>query len=169
MTRRRLPWQSAGLTASAVLAVSLGVAGCGAGAVRPRFVPFPQALVDTVPGDPEAVVERLTALLAGEGISVRWSKAVEGYVETRWFDAATKRERGANSLDTEAVVRLRFWADPDYLGGTVVVGEAVHRRVLDPSLPIRETEAPVSEDHPAAEILRRVMDALVSGEDNRAG
>ena len=108
------------------------------------------------------MIDRLHEILTAEGLRPRWTSTVEGYIETRWFNAVTGRSESANSLATEVTVRLRFWADLIRRGQTVVVGEAVFRRVLDPSLPARETEAPVPPGHPGDEILQRVMDALGS-------
>lgn len=148
-------------TAICVVAAS---SACGAGGVRPTFDPFPAALVDTVHGEPDHIVERLSELLAAESIDLRWVRIREGYVETRWFDPATRLSGGGRSLNTDGIVRLRFWTDIALTDAhqTQVVGEAVSRRVVDPSLPVRQTEIHVPPDHPGHEILRRVIEELAS-------
>ena len=136
---------------------------CGAGGVRPTFHPFPEAITDTIAGEPEAIVEHLSELLQDEGIELRWVRVREGYVETKWFDPVTGRTGGGRSLNTEGVVRLRFWTDLAMEHESVVVGEAVRRRVVDPSLPVRETEAHVEPEHPSYELLQHILELLASG------
>ncbi len=136
---------------------------CGAGAVRPTFRPFPEAITDTVAGEPETIVEQLSELLQDEGIELRWVRMHEGYVETKWFDPVTGETGGGRSLNTDGVVRLRFWTDLALEHESVVVGEAVHRRVVDPSLPVRETEAHVTPEHPGYEILQHIFESLSTG------
>ena len=136
---------------------------CGAGAVRPTFHPFPEAITDTIVGEPEIIVEQLADLLQDEGIELRWVRVHEGYIETKWFDPSTGKTGGGRSLNTEGVVRLRFWADLALEHESAVVGEAVHRRIMDPSLPVRETEAHVAPEHPGHELLLHVFELLNSG------
>ena len=137
----------------------------GASWVRPTFHPFPEAITDTIAGEPELIVEQLAELLQDEGIELRWVRVHEGYIETKWFDPNTGRTGGGRSLNTEGVVRLRFWADLALEHESAVVGEAVHRRVVDPSLPVRETEAHVAPEHPGHELLLHVFELLNSGTD----
>lgn len=136
---------------------------CGAGGVRPTFQPLPQAITDTIPGEPDAIVEQLADLLQDEGIELRWVRVHEGYVETKWFDPVTGSTGGGRSLNTAGIVRLRFWTDIVAEHESVVIGEAVHRRVVDPSLPVRETEAHVAPEHPGYVVLQRVLESLASG------
>lgn len=135
---------------------------CGAGGVRPTFQPLPEAITDTIVGEPAIIIEQLAELLLEEGIELRWVRVREGYVETKWFDLNTGIPGGGRSLNTESVVRLRFWADLAMEHATAVVGEAVHRRVVDPSLPVRETEAHVAPEHPGHELLLHVFELLNS-------
>ena len=150
------------VSASAIALLIVGGA-CGAGGVRPTFSPFPQAIVDTVVGGPEEVVEHLSELLQEEAIEIRWVRVREGYVETKWFDPVTGKTGGGRSLNAAGVIRLRFWTDLVMEHRSVVVGEAVNRRVVDPSLPVRETESHVPPDHVGYEILQRIFESLASG------
>ncbi|UCD24365.1 MAG: hypothetical protein JSW51_00145 [Gemmatimonadota bacterium] len=147
----------------ALVSLALVTSACGAGGARPRFDPFPQAISDTMPLLPDSAIIQIGALLAAEGIEIQHLRPREGYVESKWFDIAAGRTVGASSLDTESVVRFRFWSDPATPGNSVVTGEAVRRRVIDPSQPERETEQPVPADHPAAELLQRMLAALNAG------
>lgn len=147
---------------SAVL-VLIACCACGAGGVRPTFFPFPEAITDTVAGEPESIVAQISELLEDEGIELRWARAHEGYVETMWFDPVTGRTGGGRSLDTEGIVRMRFWTDLALEHESVVVGEAVHRRVVDPSLAMRETEKHVAPEHPGYELLQHIFESLASG------
>ena len=148
--------------ASAIVFLMAGAA-CGAGGVRPTFAPFPQAITDTVAGEPESIVERLSELLQAEGIELRWVRVREGYVETKWFDPITGGTGGGRSLNTDGIVRMRFWTDIVMEHQSVVVGEVVNRRLVDPSLPTRETEAHVPPEHPGHAILLQILESLASG------
>jgi hypothetical protein len=121
-------------------------------------------MIDTIAGAPEEIVEHLTELLQEEEIELRWVRNREGYVETKWFDPVTGETGGGRSLNTAGVVRIRFWTDLVMEHRSVVVGEAVRRRVVDPSLPDRETEVHVPEDHPGYEIMLRVFEGLAAGD-----
>lgn len=151
---------SSTLRAAPLLYLSALATACGAGAIRPRFEPFPEAVADTVGTSADSAVSQIGELLVGEGIEILHLRPAEGYAETEWFDVATSRSASPMRLDADSVVRLRFWADPAAVGECVVVGEAVTRRVFDPSLPERETEEPVTPEHPAAEIVRRIISNL---------
>jgi hypothetical protein len=108
-------------------------------------------------------VHHIADILHEEAIELRWVRVREGYVETKWFDPVTGDTGGGRSLNTAGIVRLRFWTDLIMEHRSVVVGEAVRRRVVDPSLPPRETEVHVPEDHAGYEILLHVFEGLASG------
>ena len=135
---------------------------CGAADVRPFYAPFPEAQIDTIQTAPNSAIEQLNELLIAEGLELHVASPREGFLETEWFNATTLAGGDGNSMDTEGLVRLRFWADAVRAGVTVVVGEATNRVSVDPSLPIREKEVAVPSDHPAQAILLRVLDALRS-------
>ena len=99
-----------------------------------------------------------------EGIDIRWIRIREGYVETRWFHATTMQTGGGNSLNTREIIRMRFWTDLVAEHESVLVGEAVYRRVVDPSLPPRQREAHVPRDHPGFTILTGIIEEVASGE-----
>ena len=138
-------------------------AACGAGAVRPNFTPFPNARHDTLTANTESVVRQLDTILTEQGIEVRWLRLVEGYIETAWFSADTSGIGRGRGLDTQSTIRLRFWANVFRGGETILVGEAVRRRVIDPSLTERQAEMPLLPEHPGYMLLLQVMDAVAAG------
>lgn len=140
-------------------AALIGVA-CGAAGVRPHFLPFPTAIADTVSIHPEEAIQLAGELLVSEGLELEASSPAEGYLETKWFNMATGRRGSPRSLDAEATIRVRFWADLIAEHRTVVVGEVVRQRVIDPSLPMRQRETTVPGGHPASELLRRIFGEL---------
>ncbi|KPJ95998.1 MAG: hypothetical protein AMS18_01840 [Gemmatimonas sp. SG8_17] len=146
-----------GLAAFVLWTTALIAMACGAGGVRPHFLPFPTAVSDTVSGHPEDAIELAGELLVSDGLELEASSPVEGYLETKWFNIATGHRGNPGSLDTETTIRVRFWADLIAEHRTVVVGEVVRPRVVDPSLPIREREIPAPDGHPGSELLRRVF------------
>ncbi|HXV87440.1 MAG TPA: hypothetical protein VD793_12095 [Gemmatimonadales bacterium] len=157
----RIPARARGKgLAGAQLIGLLAVGACTAASVRPTLRPLPGARVDTIPGQPDSVVHRLTAALEAEGLEVRLRSPVEGYVETAWFDLAARRSRAPEHLASERVVKVRVWADPLPPAETIVILEAVHRTETDPSQPGRELEAVVPPGHPADSLVQRLLALL---------
>ncbi|MGD2134639.1 MAG: hypothetical protein PVF27_00695 [Gemmatimonadales bacterium] len=150
----------ASMLARGVLAAGLAPAVACGGGVRPYLTPLPDALVDTVPAPPDAVVRELATAVVGEGLHIRWSSPVEGYLETDWYDVASQMPGGEYATDPHQVVRLRFFADATAEDETRLVSEAVYRRTLDPSLDVRATEVMVPPGHRGDELLRRILGTL---------
>jgi hypothetical protein len=126
---------------------------CGSIGARPYLVPLPEARIDTLPAEPDAVVSAAQALVVGEGLTIRVSSPAEGYLETDWYDTVTQSPGGGSSLDPRRADRL---GDDE----TMLASEAVMRRVVDPSLPERQNEIMAPPGHPGAELLSRVLSAL---------
>jgi hypothetical protein len=146
--------------AAFVWIASTTVTACGAGAARPGFDPFPEALLDTVPVSAQAATALIGELVAAEGVEVKYVRPTEGYVETRWFDVHTAHSVSSMQLETDSTVRLRFWINPATPTESEILGEAAKRRVIDPSLPERETEEPVPAEHSGRKLLNRIMARL---------
>jgi hypothetical protein len=141
------------------LAVMAGDA-CGAGAVRPRFAPFRDAISDTVTVSPDSAIEIAALLLADEGVELHHVRPIEGYLQTRWFDVTTHERVSPQSADWDSRAVIRIWADAVTENRTLVVAEAAMARVVDPSLPARETEISVPQNHPARAVLEHVLELL---------
>jgi hypothetical protein len=168
VSRGTLPFaQIAGsCLALAVCVTGLSV-GCGAGGVRPRFTPFTESLRDTVAASPDSVVLIAAEILEAEGIAVHHVRRREGYLETHWFDAATTQRASAESVRTESLTIIRLWADAVTERQTLVVAEAARPLFVDPSLPTREKEVAVSEDHPGHAFLQRVFEQVTASPAQR--
>lgn len=136
------------------------IVACGAGGVRPWFDPFPEAQLDTVSVPANTAATLIGELLASEGVEVKYIRPDEGYVETRWFDVQTAHTASSTGLETDSTVRLRFWINPVTPTESEILGEAAKRRVIDPSLPERETEVPVPPDHSGEKLVKRILAML---------
>jgi hypothetical protein len=135
---------------------------CGAAGVRPRFEPFPLAVVDTLPLEAAALIGALDHAVRAESLTVRTMSAVEGYLETRWFDVVERRAARATTSHPYRLVRLRFFADPIGGGRSQLVSEAATRIAVDPSLPERQAEMMAPPDHPGRALLDSVLAAVRS-------
>jgi hypothetical protein len=98
--------------------------------------------------------------VADEGLEIQLSSSREGYLETKWYDTSAGRAGGKRTRDPHSVVRLRFFASSIGEELTELTAESVMRHTLDPSLPERENERMVPEDHPGELLLNRVLTAV---------
>lgn len=135
-------------------------AACGANNVRPKYEPFIDAVVDTIPALPNVVVDSLAIVVTQRGFQIARVASSEGFLETKWFDLDADRSGGRYTLHPDQVIRLRFFADPGRDDGTVLRSEAAYRPRLDPSLPEREAEAMVPIDHRGDSLLQNVLDQV---------
>ena len=144
--------------ASAVMLAAL-LAACDPTTRRPTFLPRPEAATTelelAVPAATRALAEAL------EADSVPLSRIVprDGFLETPWLDAATMKPATRRPVGP-SVVRLRGWVDPSRYGYSRLTVEVVYRAVVDPSLPVRETEAAVPYANPARARVRTVLGKL---------
>jgi len=151
-----------------VLVVAALAVACGANNVRPKYAPFIDAVVDTIPALPDVVVDSLEIIVTQRGFQIARVASSEGFLETKWFDLDADRSGGTYTLHPDRVVRLRFFADPGRDDGTVLRSEAAYRPRLDPSLPEREAEVMVPVDHRGDSLLQSVLDQ-VRREADRVG
>ena len=114
-------------------------------------------MVDTVQADVGGLIEELERRATGEGFSIRVSSVLDGYVETSWLNLVTHESDDGDTAHPERVILLRFWIDPVGPLGYQLTAEAVHRRVLDPSLDPRQTEVMVPEGHAGEAMLLRIL------------
>jgi hypothetical protein len=135
------------------------VLSCTSITTRPNLLPFPTASVDTVVGDPSVILEAARDTVLGLGMTLRAASPAEGYLETRWFDPATRRSQ-RNNTNARRLVRMRVWTDLVTPSETQVVVETVYRRNLDPSVPDREVER-VSDPGTPGDSLTRSVSAAV--------
>jgi hypothetical protein len=131
-------------------------ASCQPNTTRPPFPPVPEAAGTEVRLPVPQATQRLAEALKADSIPVRKVRIRDGYIETGWFNAATRRGASGHALGP-GVVRVRAWADPARPGSSQLTVETVYRPLRDPSLPDRELEREVAPDHPVA---LRVVAAL---------
>lgn len=150
---------------AARLTIALAVlAGCLATTRRPSFLPMPEAQEAEVGfrlASRVATVERVTdtvaSYLRAESLPVSRVEPFHGYLETSWFDVNSLAPVRGRPVGPD-VVKVRAWIEPARDGFAYVEIETVYVPAVDPSVPSRDTEAPVADDHP---ISRRIA-AIVS-------
>jgi len=141
-----------------VAALLLLASACaGVGGVRPRYGALPQAAQTTIDGGPTAITQLIDNTVRGAGLQVTAAAAREGYVETAWFEIGSRRPVSLPFTNMDRVVKLRFFVDPSQ-GRTRIVAECVYRIAWDPSVPARELERMVPDDHPG----RLLLDSIVA-------
>jgi len=158
-TTRHRRWRKSTITSGRRLAVLFAlITACATGGVRPRYGALPDAVVITrIIRSPTLVIGDLEAAIRRAGLSVARYAPGEGFLETRWFDVASRAVAGAPYTHLDQTIRLRFFADPDQ-GKTRLVGEAVGMIAWDPSLPERDLERMLPAAHPG----RVLLDSMLS-------
>lgn len=125
-------------------------AACQPNSTRPPFSALPEAAGTEIRLSTREATRRLAEALRADSLPVRRVSLRDGYIETPWFNAATRRPiRGRRPIGPN-VVRIRAWADPARPGSSQLTVETLYRPVADPSLPERELEREVARDHPVA-------------------
>ena len=114
-------------------------------------------MIDTVQAEAGGLIEELERRATGEGFSIRVSSVLDGYIETDWLNLVTQESDDGDTAHPERVILLRFWVDAVGPLGYQLTAEAVHRRVLDPSLDQRQTEVMVPEGHEGEAMLLRIL------------
>jgi len=148
----------AALLATAAAAALLACAGLGG--IRPRYGPVPGSLSLELSGAPDAVARAAADELRPAGLVPQVVDPAEGYVESQWFDVATRASSPrAPFTGLDRVVKLRFFTDPT-AGHTHLAAEAVVTYAVDPSLPQHELERMAPEGHQGLVILRGIVDRL---------
>ncbi|MFQ5549916.1 MAG: hypothetical protein ACE5FJ_01610 [Gemmatimonadales bacterium] len=133
-------------------------ATCHAPGTRPWITPLPQALYDSLETTPNRALAAAAFALDSLGFDISRSSADEGYLETRWFDVTTAAS--SNTSGDSHKVKVRIWTDALRRDRSAIILEAVYEWTADPSLPPRQRERHVPDDHAGFEILRRVLRLL---------
>lgn len=147
---------------SSILRVGLGLlaASCQPNTARPPFAPLPEAAGTEVRLSVPEATRRLAEVLRADSIPLRRVALRDGYIETAWFDAATRRPIRRRPIGP-GVVRVRAWADPARPGSSHLTVETLYRPLVDPSLPERELEREVAPSHPVALRVEAALRQLV--------
>jgi hypothetical protein len=139
----------------------LGAAACQPNTTRPSFTPLPEAAGTEVRLTVPEATRHLAEALRADSIPPRKIQLRDGYIETAWFEAGSGRlVRGRRAVGP-GIVRVRAWADPARPGSSQLTVETLYRPLLDPSLPDRELEREVAQDHPVAVKVVAVLNDLV--------
>jgi hypothetical protein len=128
------------------------------GGVRPREVPVAGAVQLVVEPRAMALVQSLDSVVRARGMTVRALAPAEGYLETDWYDLGSQSSTRPPFRDLGRIVKLRILVDP-VQGKTRVIAECVMRIAWDPSVPERDLERMVPEDHPGRSLLNEILRA----------
>jgi hypothetical protein len=138
------------------------VSACSPTTTRPDFKPFPQALTAVLTAPPARVVPVVDSLVEALGVRVRRASAVDGYLETDWYDTEAKQSFGdpQHVPNLQRTVKLRCWADPYVPGETTFTVEVVYRPRVDPSRVERDLEVVPPDSTPGRELARHLLDEV---------
>lgn len=132
---------------------------CSPFTTRPYFPPVTGAAQAEIELDQEDATETLAAVLRSDSLPVTRVELRDGYIETAWFDAATKAPTGSRRLGPD-VVQIRAWVDPSRQGYSVLTVETVYRPLADPSLSLRDLDRQVPPDHVVGKRVAEIVTEL---------
>jgi hypothetical protein len=135
------------------------LAACDPTTRRPTFLPRPEAATTEIELAVPAATQALAEALEADSVPISRVVPRDGFLETPWLDAATMKPATRRPVGP-SVVRLRGWVDPSRYGYSRLTVEVVYRAVVDPSLPVRETEAAVPYANPARALVRTMLGKL---------
>jgi hypothetical protein len=144
-----------------ILSIAAVAAACQPNTSRPGFTPLPEAAGTEVRLPVKDATRYLADALRADSIPIRRVMLRDGYLESNWFYAKSKRAvRGRQPLGT-GMVRVRGWADPARPGSTQLSVETSYRPLIDPSLPGRELDRQVPRNHPIGVQVEAALKQLV--------
>jgi len=146
---------------SRLIGVAFGLAACQPSTTRPPFTPYPEAAGTEVRLPVRQATQRLAEALQADSIPTRKVQLRDGYIETKWFNAATGRATRSRNPTGPGIVRIRAWADPARPGSSQLTVETLYRPLADPSMSDRELERVVPRDHPVAVKVEAALKQLV--------
>jgi hypothetical protein len=155
-----LPRAPRGGVVTGFLVGAILLLSCRATTSRPTYLPVPTAAVAEVE---LGIVEATRALaegLAVDSIALRKIKESDGFIDSGWLDARTLEHTGARPLGKD-VVRVRAWVNPAKQFWSELEVEAVYRPLADPSLPERELDVPLPDDHPLQRRIAGVIRKMI--------
>ncbi len=147
------------LLASLTASLAAFLSACDPTTHRPTFTPRPEAATTELELAVPAATHALASALEGDSVPISRVVPRDGYLETPWLDAATMKPAPGQPVGP-SVVRLRGWVDPSRYGFSRLTVEVVYRTTVDPSLPVRETEAEVPYTNPARARVRALLGKL---------
>jgi len=142
-----------------ILALVGLAAGCFLSTSRPAYTPMLGSPSAEVRLPTDTATERLAEALKADSIPVSRIEPHDGYLETPWFDASSGAATRTGPLGPD-IVRVRGWVDPGRIGHSDLRVEVAYRPARDPSVPGRDLERTVPDDHPVVQRVRTVLDSL---------
>jgi hypothetical protein len=143
-----------------LLAGLLAVASCKPVTARPYYPPVTGAPQAEIELEQKNATAELAEVLRSDSLPVTKVEIRDGYIETAWFDAAS-RKRTSNRRLGLGVVQIRAWVDPTRTGHSKMTVETVYRPLADQSLSARELDRQVPEDHPVGKRVMEIVTELV--------
>jgi hypothetical protein len=133
---------------------------CQPSSMRPYFPPVTGAAQGEIELEPRNSTAEIVAVLKSDSLPLGTVALRDGFVETEWFDARTRRPTAARRLGPD-VVQVRAWVDPSRRGYSRITIETVYRPLADPSLASRDLDRQVPPDHPIGKRMGEVVRELV--------
>jgi hypothetical protein len=155
------------------LLIALAVGACKPVTARPYFPPVTGAAQAEIELEVKNATGALADVLRSDSLPVTRVVPIDGYIETAWFEAGTKRPTRARRLGP-SVVQVRAWIDPTRPGHSRLTVETVYRPLADPSLSPRELDRQVPVDHQIGKRMAEIVVELAKlyetrGEAQQAG
>ncbi len=139
--------------------ILLAIAGCYPTTTRPDVVPAPEIASIEVDEFVPAATRMLALALDADSFPVRRTEPEDGWLETEWFDADTRKPTSRRPLGV-GVVKLRGLVEPGKPNHSVVRVQVLHRPVADPSRSDVDLDVEVPVDHPVAVRVRRILNEI---------
>lgn len=134
--------------------------GCKAYSPRPFYPPVTGAPIGEIDLAVPAATEALADVLRADSLPLRLVKLADGYLETDWFEASTKRPTRARRLGPD-IIQVRAWVDPAKPGSSRMTVETIFRPLADASVPSRDLDRQAPPDHPTAKRVAEIVQQLV--------
>ena len=132
---------------------------CNPRTTRPYFPPVTGAAQAEIRLNQKNATSALADVLRSDSLPLIRVAASDGYLETAWFNSASKRPTGARRLGPN-VVQVRAWIDPTRQGYSLITVETLYRPLADPSLSPRDLDRQVPTDHPVGKRMTEIVTEL---------
>lgn len=142
-----------------LLAVVLPATACSPATTRPYYPPATGAAQAELELEVKSATGALADVLRSDSLPVSKVEVRDGYIETAWFDAATKAATRRRVVGP-GVVQVRAWVNPSRQGFSTIIVETVYRPLADPSRAPRDLEEQVPPDHPVGRRIEQVVSEL---------
>ncbi len=142
-----------------LLAVVLSASACSPATTRPYYPPVTGAAQAELELEVKSATGALADVLRSDSLPVTKVEVRDGYIETAWFNAGTKRPTSARRVGPQ-VVQVRAWVDPTRSGYSKLTVETVFRPLADASLSPRDLDRQVPKDHPVGMRMEQIVTEL---------